>query len=369
MKKAAIFGIGNMGKVIAKTMVKLGYRVLCVDVSQKNLKALEKEIDSVYYDGFPIRNSLAKDISDILKSNPDIVISALPYHQTEVVAKYCINNGLRYCDLGGRRDVSERINDYARKKATVPIMTDLGLAPGWVNILSEWGYSQLHGADSIRMMVGGIPLIKIDDNPLNYVVTWSVDGLINEYRDDCEILCGGKIKKVKGMSGLEEVDVGLLGTLEAFNTSGGASHTIPSMQERGVKDCSYKTLRYRGHRDIVRFLIRDCHLPDKCLKQIFQVGCSSHADKGDIVIISSFVKKGDLDFKKEIVVTASGGCSAMQLATATPISVVADLMAQGFFDDRQEQHKDHWVKLPIVLSYKDIPFEQFDKKLRELIDL
>ena len=367
MKKAAIFGVGNMGQVIAKTMADLGYRVLCADVSANNLKVLELEIPSAYYDGYLIREPLGKEIDNILKSGSDVVISALPYHKTETVAKYCINNGLRYCDLGGRVDVSERINNYAKEKATVPVMTDLGLAPGWVNILAEEGYSQLHGADSIKMMVGGIPVHRLDQNPLNYLVTWSVDGLLNEYKDDCEILVGGEIKKVKGMSGLEELEMGLLGKLEAFHTSGGASHSIRSMQERGVKDCSYKTLRYRGHRDIVRWLINECRLPKSCLNHIFKVGCSSCTESGDIVIIRTSVKKDDLEFSKEKIVSSRGSYSAMQRATATPIAVVADMMAGGYFDDRKEQHRDYWVKLPIVLSYKDIPFKLFNIKLEELI--
>jgi lysine 6-dehydrogenase len=357
-KKAAIFGIGQMGKVISSIMVKLGYRVSCCDVSSNNLKSLEEKLPSVAFDGYLIRTTLEEEIGGILKSNHDVVISSLPYHQTETVAKHCIDNGIRYCDLGGRVDVSERINSYAKKtgSGSAPVMTDLGLAPGWVNILSEWGFSQLDGADSIKMMVGGIPLTRIDKNPLNYVTTWSVDGLINEYRDDCEILSYGEIKKATGMSGLEDVEVGLLGTLEAFNTSGGASHTIESMKARGVQHCSYKTLRYKGHRDIVRFLIRDCFLPDKCLKQIFQVGCSTNADNGDIVIIMSEVKKGDLIWKKEKIVNTSNDASAMQRATATPISVVADMLAQGRLDGKSS------------LSYADIPFSDFDSKLKELLD-
>ena len=354
MKKAAIFGIGQMGKVISSTMVKLGYRVSCCDVSTSNLKTLEEELPSVAFDGYLIRSTLKEEIGDILKSNHDVVISALPYHQTETVAGYCIDNGIRYCDLGGRVDVSERINSYAKENGSAPVLTDLGLAPGWVNILSEWGFSQLSGADSVRMMVGGIPLTRIDKNPLNYVTTWSVDGLINEYRDDCEVLSHGEIKKVAGMSGLEDVEVGLLGTLEAFNTSGGASHTLRSMKDRGVRDCSYKTLRYKGHRDIVRFLINDCFLPDKCLKQIFQVGCSTSADKGDVVVILSEVRKGDLIWRKENIVNATTTASAMQRATATPISVVADLMGQGKLDGKS-------------LSYADIPFSEFDLKMRELL--
>ena len=89
-------------------------------------------------------------------------------------------------------------------------------------------------------MVGGLPDSKVN-HPLDYVVTWSVDGLINEYKDDCQILEDGELKIVKGMSGLEAVECDTLGKLEAFYTSGGASHSIFSMRDRGVQNCSYKS--------------------------------------------------------------------------------------------------------------------------------
>ena len=100
---------------------------------------------------------------------------------------WCVDNEVRYCDLGGRVDVSESINEWAGKKATRPVFTDLGLAPGWVNILAEQGYKELNGpADDthIEMMVGGLPdYLESSNNPLCYAVTWSVDGLINELKD------------------------------------------------------------------------------------------------------------------------------------------------------------------------------------------
>jgi saccharopine dehydrogenase-like NADP-dependent oxidoreductase len=133
-----------------------------------------------------------------------------------------VENEIRYCDLGGRVDVSESINNLAKEKATRPVFTDLGLAPGWVNILAEQGYKELYGDKDdvhVEMMVGGLPdYLQSANNPLRYGVTWSVDGLINEYRDDCIVLESGQIKTVKGMEGLQSVETEALGSLEAFNT-------------------------------------------------------------------------------------------------------------------------------------------------------
>ena len=357
-KKALILGIGNMGLAISHAMCELGFRLECIDLSKQQLGKLRHIIPSTLdYDAFQASpETFNESLNQFLSGKPDVVISSLPYHQTETVGRSCANLGVRYCDLGGRVDVSEKINEAALANKSLAA-TDLGLAPGWVNIISEFICNDLEGHDikNVTMMVGGLPEEPDPRNPFKYNVTWSVDGLINEYRDDCIILEDGVTKTVAGMEGLETVDT-QLGTLECFYTSGGASHSIKSMMERGVKNCSYKTLRYKGHCDLVRFLIRDCFLPDSCLKQLFQVGCSGGGK--DVVVLRVSVeseKDGQQNCtNKEVVVNADDKFSAMQKATAFPISAVASLMANGEFD-----HLDSF-------SYKDIPKDKFEDNLGQL---
>ena len=363
-----VMGAGRMGSAIAWAMNELGWKVSAVDTDNEalhNLTNIVPEFNAYYANHAEALEKIVRDKA------PRVVISSLPYHQNETVARTCISNGIRYCDLGGRVDISENINNFARSKAQKPVMTDLGLAPGWVNILSENGCQSLHRkTDSVRMMVGGLPTMPMN-HPLDYMVTWSVDGLINEYKDDCEVLEDGQLKVVKGMEGLEEVLIKSLDKrLEAFYTSGGASHTIKDMTARGVKNCSYKTLRYKGHQEIVKFLIRDSELTDECLSQVFLNGCRAGADKGDVVIVKAEVCGGDVCWDKEILVYSGKykdiEFSAMQKATAFPISSVASLMAEGYFDNREIEHRGYKEKLPVVLSYKDIPFDKFDQNLKLL---
>ena len=372
--RAAICGVGRMGTAIAYAMDKLGYQVIGMDSNAKASENIPHKIN--LQDGVTPKNEFfivesIKDIEMALSSvgEVDVVISSLPYHQTEEVGKLCVDKGLRYCDLGGRVDVSANIYNYAEEKATKPIMTDLGLAPGWVNILAEEGYSGLYGhgpVQSVKMMVGGIPERAIKP-PMNYSVTWSVDGLINEYKDDCEILENGEIKVVKGMDGLEHVETAHLGLLEAFYTSGGASHSIRSMQSRGVRNCSYKTLRYPGHIDIVKFLINDCELNDEQMRHVFEKGCKQSEGEQDVIIIKASVRKDEIRWDRELLITADeGGFSAMQKATAYAISSVAAIMGHGHFDNRQQEFRGYKKNLPLVLSYKDIPFSEFNKNLQIL---
>lgn len=363
--KAAVLGVGRMGTAICYAMRKLGFHVVGVDSYAGAADNFRKYIPD---DGAFYLTDKDKTFERALTfEKPDVVISSLPYHQTEEAAHWCNNNSLRYCDLGGRVDVSQNINEAAKNHgpANVPVFTDLGLAPGWVNILAEEGCRQLHRqAKTIRMMVGGLPDSKVN-HPLDYVVTWSVDGLINEYKDDCQILEDGELKIVKGMSGLESVECDTLGKLEAFYTSGGASHTIQSMKAKGVANCYYKTLRYEGHRDIVRFLIRN--QSEECVREVFERGCQNSNDVDDVVLIKAFVEGENVEWKKELAIWGdSGGFSAMQKATAFSIASVAKIMAEGKLEGNKEERRDYHTQYPVNLSYADVPFEEFNNNLKLL---
>ena len=209
--KAAVLGIGKMGEAICYAMKELGFYVVGLDSYEGAANNFRKHIEGkegAFY--LTDQNNADKMMETVLlvHEKPDVVISSLPYHQTEEIAHWCIANEFRYCDLGGRVDVSTSINKEAKEKATKPIFTDLGLAPGWVNILAEEGCRQIHDTvDDVRMMVGGLPdYLDSSKNPLRYGITWSVDGLINEYKDDCIVLENGELKTVRGMDGLEEVE-------------------------------------------------------------------------------------------------------------------------------------------------------------------
>tara|TARA_Y100000593_G_scaffold17894_1_gene35724 strand:+ start:1499 stop:2653 length:1155 start_codon:yes stop_codon:yes gene_type:complete len=374
--KAAVLGVGRMGAAICHALRELDFYVVGIDsnpeATQKFREQVLPESGAVLYGPngkFYLINSETSATSmesALLEEKPDIVISSLPYHQLEGPALFCIDNGIRYCDLGGRVDVSEKINSYAKENATKPVFTDLGLAPGWVNILAEQGCKEIHREiDSVQMMVGGLPTLP-DNPPFNYSCTWSVDGLINEYRDDCEVLINGELKSVAGLEGLEEIHSKILAEdLEAFYTSGGASHSIKSMMERGVKNCSYKTLRYKGHCDAVKLLLRHSDLSEDCLNSVFENGCKYQ--KGDMVIIKAIIRSGDLTWDKELLVPFNLSFDAMQVATSSPITAVAKIMAEGKMEGDRDEHRDYYSQYPKNLSYKDVPFDEFDEVIKKLI--
>ena len=108
--------------------------------------------------------------------------------------------------------------------------------------------------------------------------------------------------------------------MEAFYTSGGAAHTIRTMQKRGVQNCHYKTIRHRGHCEAMRFLMNECGLDNEGLSRLLKAACPP---MDDLVIIQARVD----DWEEEKTVTCNEQFSAMQMATAFPIATAATMIA------------------------------------------
>jgi hypothetical protein len=69
-------------------------------------------------------------------------------------------------------------------------MPQCGLAPGFIGIVAHHlaqGFDTLH---DVKMRVGALPAFPT--NSLKYNLTWSVDGLINEYCHPCEAIHDGR---------------------------------------------------------------------------------------------------------------------------------------------------------------------------------
>ena len=142
MSKAIVVGAGIQGVPLAWALQnKLGIDTVLTEKWPDTLALAQQKITTdMAGDLFATSKSLA-DAEQFGK--PDIVVSATPYDVNLDIATYCFNKGWRYCDLGGNPEVSDEINALYQKetrKANSCCFTDLGLAPGYVNIMAEFLY-------------------------------------------------------------------------------------------------------------------------------------------------------------------------------------------------------------------------------------
>jgi saccharopine dehydrogenase-like NADP-dependent oxidoreductase len=185
----------------------------------------------------------------------------------------------------------------------------------------------------VKLRVGALP--QYPSNALNYNLTWSTDGVINEYCEPCEAIVDGVRHEVAPLEGLEEFSLDGV-TYEAFNTSGGLGTLCESLGGK-VRNLDYRTIRYPGHAAIMRALLNDLRLRDRrdVLKDILENAVPSTLQ--DVVIIFVTVsgyKKGRLvqeTYANKIYSREAEGrtLTAIQLTTASAICTILDLLRQG----------------------------------------
>jgi len=356
--RAIIFGAGKMGQATAWSMKRLGYELELVDLSQEALDKCNSFLSQAAKTHCipKLEGYISKSIP---RPFPDIVISALPYYHNKDIAGYCIKNGIRYCDLGGNEEVSEYINSLAASNGSKPVMTDLGLAPGLINILTENLYKEIAEEDGkkpkiVNMMVGGLPRSASKNDNFNYFCSWSIDGLINEYTENSTILNNGEITSVKSLEGYETVSTQSVGILEAFYTSGGSSYSLYSLKNLGASHVSYKTLRWPGHLKTIKLLIEECELDRPTLKKIFTKNCARFKVEDCVVIYISIDDK-----VQELLISPDENFSAMQRCTGYGVACAASLIGEGKYDKLFSRQP---------LRHGDLSFEDFNNKMDLLVD-
>ena len=311
-----VLGNGKIGRCIVDAFMYLGYPVRTVDL--KNAGYADYEIC--------LQNEVEKFKALLSTLKPSFVVSTLPFYLNLEVAKICIHNGIAYTDLGGNNSVSGKINLYAEKNALNYVITDLGLAPGYVNILAEHAFLQLKDVESIVIRAGGLPIDFNPENLLNYSLTWSIEGLINEYTDECLVIQDNKIESVAALDGLDNIDIQGL-QFESFFTSGGISHTLTDMLDRGVKNCSYKTIRWPGHRNIIKSMLDVLELEE--IKDILTLSSSECKDMVLIQCVASSPSNYTY-YNNESLVLSSDKYTEMQRATAFPVvATIVELLKQN----------------------------------------
>ncbi len=342
-----VLGAGRIGYAVVYDLLRNPdvTQVTIVDANQNRLDQLTKALQDQRL------AAVRADISDYEELNYlmpacDVMISCATYKFNYELAKEAIEAGIHFCDLGGNEDVVRQqflLDEMAREKG-VAIIPDCGLAPGLVSILAAHACNSLDDFSEIRLRVGGLPVEP--KPPLNYSLFSSVEGLINEYVEDATVIRNGRLLRVPSLHDPEEIEFPApFGKLEAFNTSGGIS-TLPATFGDRVTHLDFKTIRYLGHCQMVRML-KDLGLMDTRPLKLGHQQVRPRAilatlleqkltkDEPDVVLVRVSVKGNKDGQATEILfelidyMDEQTGLSAMMRTSGFPVSIIAQMLANG----------------------------------------
>jgi saccharopine dehydrogenase-like NADP-dependent oxidoreductase len=266
------------------------------------------------------------------------VLNALPYHRAVAVATACAQAGVHYFDLTEDVASTQAIRALAAgSQGSAParsvLMPQCGLAPGFIGVVGHDLASRFEVLHTLRMRVGALP--RYPQGALRYNLTWSTEGLINEYCNPCEAIVDGVRTTVPALDGLETFALDGV-EYEAFNTSGGLG-TLTETLAGKARQVDYQSIRYPGHCAILKLLLNDLRLRERrdLLKDILETAIPT-TDQDVIVVFAtaSGLRGGRLvqdSYSARIVGATVAGrmLSAIQLTTAAGICTALDLVAQG----------------------------------------
>ena len=331
MHRVLVLGAGKIGALISGLLGESGsYHIDLADIDATAAQAVAKAhgLDSVKAFGLDATDDAA--LAAHLDAHPvDAVISGLPYFCNLQVAETCRRRDMHYFDLTEDVAVTEQVRRLAEGATTV-FAPQCGLAPGFVSIAANELAQHFEEVRTVKLRVGALP--QHPNNVLKYSLTWSTDGLINEYGNMCEAVADGDIIKVLPLEGLEEIEID--GTrYEAFNTSGGLGSMADSWRGKVLR-MNYKTMRYPGHCNQMRLLMNGLKLNHDrgTLKRILENAVPRTLQ--DVVIVYvSVVGTQDGELREENYVNkiypqiiAGRLWSAIQVTTAAGVCAVTDLV-------------------------------------------
>ena len=346
-----ILGAGFQGRACAFDMLRnpaVGEVLLC-DASAENIASARKFLASVSKGRAKFKRLDAGNPAAVARAARgfDTLVSCVPYFLNLPLAKAAIAARANFVDLGGSTEVvrKELLLDASAKKAGVCVLPDNGLGPGMISTLAVHAMSLLDRTDEVMIYDGGLPQKPVP--PLNYMLTFSEHGLINEYAGTAVALVDGKLVMRPALSDLDVIDLPPFGRVEAGHAAGGLS-TLAESYRGKVKNMFNKFVRYPGHiptmesmRAMGFFDLEPVEVrkgvkiaPRELAVKLFRKHFHRPGDE-DVVVIHTIVR-GVKDGKPAEVVhdlldryDRVNKMTAMMRTTAFPASIVAQMAANG----------------------------------------
>ena len=347
-----VLGAGRQGTSCAYDLIRWGQagRVLLADRELPIAEAAAGRVnDLLASDKAHATQVDVTDHSSLLAvlRGADVVVSAVPYYYNLEITRGAVEAGAGMCDLGGNADVvRQQLGlDAEAKGAKVRIVPDCGQVPGMGTTLMVHAMSQLDDPVEVFMWDGGLP--QVPRPPFDYLLTFHIAGLTNEYAEPAWYLRNGKPTQVPPLEELEEVEFPPpIGRVEAFTTGGGVS-TMPWTFEGKLKTIENKTIRYPGHLSRLRAFYElglwetepialdgQSVVPREVFHALFEPRVTFPGDRDVCAIrVRATGEKGGrpaevtvemIDFYDE-----ETGFTAMERTTGWDVAIVAAMIARG----------------------------------------
>ncbi len=352
----AVIGSGRQGTACAYDMARWGEaeRIILIDKQLSIAERSAGRVNSLI--GRKAAQAVQVDVTDAYALERALegiqaFVSAVPYYYNLDITRVAIKVKACMCDLGGNTDIARQQHafDEQARQAGISIIPDCGQVPGMGTSLTVYTMGLLDEAVDVYMWDGGLP--QHPQPPFNYLLTFHVAGLTNEYAEPAIFLREGKITRVEPMTELETIEFpDSVGTLEAFVTGGGTS-TMPWTYAGKLRTLQNLTLRYPGHCqqlrsfwdlglwDLKPLTINGTEIiPRQVFHALYEpkVTFPQHPEKGKDIVLVRVRADGTKAGRRAHAIMElvdrfdeKTGFTAMERTTGWDAAIVAEMMAHG----------------------------------------
>jgi lysine 6-dehydrogenase len=347
-----VLGSGRQGAAAAYDMAKWGEAKkiiladLDVDTAKKAAERVNKLVGKALADPIQVDAVDLHAIRETLEG-ADACLSALPYSMNLAVTNVALAAGVNFCDLGGSTDIAMKQHafDEVARGAGISIIPNCGQVPGMGTTLMVRAIELLDKAVDVYAWDGGIP--QTPRPPFDYLMTFHIAGLTNEYDQPAMFIRDGKVTEVPQMTELETVEFPEpIGTLEAF-VAGGGTDTMPWTYEGKLRTLQNLTLRYPGHfaqlrafYDLGLWSLEPIEVngmqvvPREVFHTLFLPKVDFPEDKDLVIVRVKAIGEKDGKTAEALVEVIDyydedTGFTAMERGTGWSAAIVAEMMARG----------------------------------------
>ena len=244
--RIGVIGAGNIGQTLKAMLASVDGVTEVTLADNAGLGDVHVDVDT------------GENLSAFVRAH-DAIVNALPFYLNKTVASACAEARRSYFDF------SEDVEFYGFRKRSRARREGDRVRPAVRASPRRHQHHRRPSRSAVRCCTiagtQGWRTAALGEQRDKYYLSWSSSGLVNEYIKPCDALFRGKPVKTLPLDGKENLVIDGV-TYEAFNTSGGVATMCETYRDR-IGELNYKTIRYPGHLDHMRFVVNDLGLGDR----------------------------------------------------------------------------------------------------------
>ncbi len=383
--KVLLLGVGLQGKAALHDLVNSEEvsEIIAADIDIEGLKTLvaKKQYSKVSCEFLDV--NIQENIDQLMAQKPDVVIDLLPVNFVDKIAQSAVNHGLNLVNTCYTSQFLKTLADEAENKGII-ILPEFGFDPGIDLVILGEARKGLENIELINSYGAGIPEAEACNNPLNYKVTWTFEGVLRSYFRKGILIKDGKIVEIKENEmfhpeNIHEVEIEGVGKLEAIPNGDAVKYLEiigikkDSKEYSLINEMGRYSMRWPGHSSLWKTLV-DLHFLDnepitinnievnrqEFLAKIIEPHIILEPHERDLAILRVELI-GMKDGKKKRIIydmvdkrDLDSGFTAMSRTVGFTASIGAQLIGLGKIS-----------KKGLLTPVNDIPFEILDSELRK----